>query len=422
MSTPNNRHRSPTLQQIHSHLLEIDPTLRTHSKRPVTLPAERSALETTNATLKRVNTAYEQQAQRLYADLEHSDLSQAGGQQRLATLKTRLVQQLQRLDETSTVDGQSRKTFMTFTAGISALEQETRLNVSDYLLSPADQIMLEDCSRGPTFRPGMYALTFDYQDQTVAFAGAFVLTRQASPVVDSLSAAHPGPVLLFTPHRGLEAFDSLIDLNQGLQSVMATGAGLAELNRHLPVRYQHLDAIGIFPLGLQPIEDEPLFEHAYQAVLDKRANDIGYALNLAADGQLNAAQLKAHLDHAIKAALPELNMRLDFRAQLLLERDLFNTLPDWYRSLGNDQRSTLDQHLRSYNQARQTFLDLFGPASTPHALARHQWAEYLASQWDVHDLAPEQLQITTRRTVPKVGTYVQQRSLMELTLRGPAPR
>ncbi len=421
MSTPSNHHRSPTQQQIYSHLLEINPTLRTHSKRPITLPAERSALETTNATLKRVNAAYEQQAQRLYADLERADLSQAGGQQLLATLKTQLVQQLQLLDETSTVNGQSRKTFMTFTAGISALEQETRLNVSDYLLSPADQIMLEDCSRGPTFRPGMYALTFDYKDQTVAFAGAFVLTRQANPVVDSLSAPHPGPVLLFTPSRGLEAFDSLIDLNQGLHSVMATSAGLTDLNRHLPVRYQHLDAIGIFPLGLQPIEGGPLFEYAYQAVLDKRANDIGYALSLAAGGEFNAAQLKAHLDHAIKAALPDLSMRLDFRAQLLLERDLFNTLPDWYRSLGNDQRSTLEQHLRSYNQARQTFLDLFGPASTPHALARYQWAQYLASQWDVHDLAPEQLQITTRRTVPSVGIYDQQRSLLELTLRGLHP-
>ncbi|MDC6684721.1 hypothetical protein N4Q63_26990, partial [Leclercia adecarboxylata] len=139
------------------------------------------------------------------------------------------------------------------------------------------------------------------------------------------------------------------------------------MNRHLPVRYQHLDAIGIFPLALHPIEREPLFDYAYQAVLDKRANAICYALTLAAGGEFNAAQLKANIDQANKAALPDLSMRLDFRAQLLLERDLFNTLPDWYRSLGNDQRSTLEQHLRSYNQARQTFLDLFGPASTPHA-------------------------------------------------------
>lgn len=407
------------MQQIHSHLLEIDPLLRAHSKRPVTLPAARLALETINTTLKRVNLAYAQQAHALYQGLEHADLTQATGQQWLGRLKSQLAQQLQSLDETSTVEGQSRKTYLTFTAGISALEQETRLNVSDALLSPTDLVMLEDCSRGPTFRPGMYSLAFSYQDQTVTFAGAFVLTRQASPAVGSLSTAAPvGPVLLFTPSRGLQAFDSLPDLDQGLHVAMATSTGRAEFNRHLPVRYQHLDAIGIFPLSLQPIDGEPLFDHVYQALLDKRQQDINLALSLAESGQLNAAQLKMHLDSAVNAALPDLTLRLELRAQQLLERDLFNALPDWYRSASNAQRGTLDQHLRRYNQARQTFLDLFGPAATPQALARHQWAEHLADELDIHDLDPDLLHITTQRTVPHVGTYDQRRSLVELTLRG----
>lgn len=419
MSTPNNAAALPTPQQIHSHLLEIDPSLRDHSKKPLTLPPERLALEKINATLKRVNSAYMVQASKLYDDLQHTDLTKDAGKQVFSRLKSQLTTQLEHLDDTRTVDGPSRKTYMTFTAGSSAVEQETRLNVTDYLLSPADLRMLEDCSRGPDFRPGMYALTFDYQEKTVEFAGVFVLTRKASPSVDSLSSSQPvGPVLLFTPFRGLEAFNSLQALDQGLQLAMTTSLGRAELNCYWPMYYQHLDAIDIFPLGLKPIEGEPLFEYAYQALLNKRAKDISYAMDLTEDGKLNALQLKEHLDNAVKAAMPELTQRLDFRAQLLLERDLFNSLPDWYRTANEDRRQALDKHLNSYNQVRRAFLEIFGNASTPHALARYQWTEYLGNHWDIHDLDPDQLLITTQRTVPNVGTYEQQQSLVELSLRG----
>lgn len=307
MSTPNYPHATPTLQQIHSHLLEIAPTLRPHSQRPASLPDERQALDTVNATLKRINQTYTSQAQALYQGLDLTNASVRG------QLKTSLNTRLQHLDETSTVDGQSRRTYMTSPAGIRALELEARLNVNDALLSPTDQLMLEDCSRGPTFRPGMYALAFDYQHHTVEFAGAFVLTRHASPAVDSLdSNAAVGPVLLFTPSRGLEAFGSLQDLNQGLQTIMAQLAGHAEFSRHLPVAYQHLDVASIWPLALYPITGQPLFEYAYQALLDKRGQDITHALSLAEDGQLNAEKLKQHLDQAIQATLPDLTLRLDF--------------------------------------------------------------------------------------------------------------
>ena len=422
MSTPNTRHTAPTHNQVHAHLLEIDPTLRAYSKQPVALPQERIALDQINNTLKRINTDFAIQARALYQGLDQADLTQAAGQLLLERLKTSLNKNLQSLDETSVVAGQSRKTYLTSTAGISALELETLLNVNDYLLSPADQKMLEDCSRGPTFRPGMYALTFGYQDQTVAFAAAFVLTRQASPIVDNLDISQSvGPVLLFTPSRGLEAFDSLHDLDLGLKAAMAHPSSRAEFSRHLPVAYQHLDPVGIWPLGLQPIEGQPLFEHLYQALLDKRDHDITHALNLAQSAQIDAAHLKQHLDSAIEAALPDLSLRLDFRTQRLLERDLHQALPDWYRSSTRPERATLTQHLRSYNSARQAFINLFGPAATPQALARHQWAEYLADELDIHDLDPDQLHITTRRTVPMVGSYDQRRSLVDLALRGLHP-
>ena len=137
MSTPNTRHTAPTLNRVHAHLLEIDPTLRAYSKQPVALPQERIALDQINNTLKRINDAFAIQARALYQGLDQADLTQTAGQQLLERLKTSLNKNLQNLDETSVVAGQSRKTYLTSTAGISALELETLLNVNDYLLSPA---------------------------------------------------------------------------------------------------------------------------------------------------------------------------------------------------------------------------------------------------------------------------------------------
>lgn len=139
----------------------------------------------------------------MFEALTEADLTQAAGKTLLAQLKTDLDKHLLGLDEVSTVGIQGRKSYLTQAAGLGALEQQAKLDVRDYLLSPAEQRMVEDCSRGPTFRPGMYSLHFSYQDKTVEFAGAFVLTRKSSPVVDNLtSVENLGQVLLFTPNRG----------------------------------------------------------------------------------------------------------------------------------------------------------------------------------------------------------------------------
>ncbi|WP_339531211.1 MULTISPECIES: membrane-targeted effector domain-containing toxin [unclassified Pseudomonas] len=397
----------PTLEQLETQLLEIDPTLRGQTLRPVQLPHTLQALEKVNATLKQANAAFFTQARALYKGLAEDDTS-------LARLKTNLDQQLQTLDETSRVEGQGRKAYMIYTAGSTALEQEASLNAKDYLLTPSDQRMVEDCSRGPAFRPGMYALTFTYQEQTVAFAGAFVLTRQASPVVNDLTCGEPvGPVLLFTPSRGLEPFDSLHDLDQGLLTIMATATDRDALTRHLPVAYQHVHSAGIWPLELQPITGQPLFEFSYQALLNKRSLDIEAAL-----ANQTPATRGPLLDAAIQAALPDLSERLEFRAQRLLEQALYNRLPAWYRNAAATDQHALIAKLANYNQARQSFLDLFGPAATPQALAHYQLVERLADDMDIHDLDPHQLHITTQRKVSLVGDYAQRHDLVALALAG----
>jgi hypothetical protein len=396
-------------------LLEVDPELRTQTQLPVELPAELLALEKLNTTLISANEVLLNRSRSLFQALAQADLTEAAGKTLLDQLKTQLNVHLQGLDEASTVDGLPRKSYITSTAGLAALKQQAQLDVRDHLLSPAEQRMIEDCDRSPAFRPGVYALAFSYQDQTVEFAGVFVLARNASPVVDNLTSGHDlGRVLLFTPNRGLEDFDSLAQLDEGLKAVMASRAGREEFYRHLPVRYQELDVVGIWPLQLLPIDGELLFEHTYKAVLDKRRQDIDWALSLVDNPTHDALQLQAALDNAVTAALPDLSLRLAFRRQQLLERSLYNSLPDWYRSATSANQETLSHFIDGYNQARQTYLDLLGPVASPQALASYQVTEYLDEELELHDLDVQHLQVTTRRNVANVGTYEQQRSLAEL--------
>lgn len=419
MSTPSPTSASPTFQEIRTHLLEIDPGLRTQTQEPVVLPAELHALEQLNTTLISANNVLLARSRSLFEALTEADLTQAVGKTLLAQLKTDLDKHLLGLDEVSTVGIQGRKSYLTQAAGLGALEQQAKLDVRDYLLSPAEQRMVEDCSRGPTFRPGMYSLHFSYQDKTVEFAGAFVLTRKSSPVVDNLtSVENLGQVLLFTPNRGLEAFDSLVQLDQSLKATLALPAGRAEFCRHLPVRYQTLDVVDIWPLQLLPIDGEPLFEHTYNAMIDKRSQDIELALSLLDNPLHEATQLKSALDNAVAAALPDLSSRLAFRRQQLLERSVYNSLPDWYRNAAATDQQTLSRCMQDYNQARATYIELLGPVASPQALASFQLTEYLDEALEIYDLDPRHLNITTRRNVANVGTYEQTRNLVQLSYDG----
>lgn len=422
MSTPNDPLPRPTFQELRTHVLEIDPELRSQTRLPVQMPAELLALETLNTTLIASNEQFLSQSRSLFQALTQADLSQETGKALLARLRANLNNDLQKLDESSTVQGLGRRSYFAQRAGLDAVEQQAALDVRDYLLSPAEQRMIEDCGRGPSLRPGMYSLNFSYQDKTVAFAGAFVLTRQSSPVVDNLTSGHDlGQVLLFTPNRGLEPFDSLAELDRRLKAFINMPAGREEICCHLPRAYQALDAAGIWPLQLQPIEGEPLFEHTFDAVLDKRRQDIDLALSLADNPMQDAALLMSALEEAIKDALPDLSSRLAFRQQRLLERSIYVSLPDWYRSAGAQGQETLSRCMRAYNQARNAFVDLLGPGASPQALARFQLTEYLDDVLEMHDLDPRQLHLTTRRTVANVGTYEQQRSLVQLCYSGLHP-
>lgn len=405
-----------SLHQIGHHLF-VSPAPLLPDHRP---SAELAYLERVNSLLKTHYRTVLGKSRQLYQALPGSDLRSAQGQALVATLKSSLNTSLLDMDLREQINGSSRKSFMIYEAGLTALEHEARLGVQDHLLQSQDSEMLAQVGLAPALRPGLYALRFDYQDVTVELAGAFVATQKNSPVVTALTSTEAvGRVLLFTPVRGIQAFDSLDELNNHLLQVIDHPTGRDEFMSLLPRRYHTLTAAGISPLALASISEKPLFEHLFDVQVDKRTQDIQWALSFAENPQQDSLQLNNALDHAIASSPPDFSTRLELHAQALLERQLRLSAPDWYRSADDAQRTELAEHLGQYNQARQTLLDLLGPVATPQTLADHQWRERLRDELEIDDLQPEHLLVTTHRVIPNLGDYQHPRNLIDLALRGP---
>ncbi|WP_435037929.1 membrane-targeted effector domain-containing toxin [Pseudomonas neuropathica] len=381
---------------------------------------EQAFLKRLEEQLKTYRTSYLQRSRALYQALEDSDLQSDAGKQLIATLKVRLTTQLINMDQSDRIDDKPAKTFLNYDAGFTAIGHEARQAVTDRLLHPQAGELLQKLDLLPMLRPAIYALQFSYQDSTVELAGAFVVTEKDTRRVKDLQTDQSmGFALLFTPARGIEFFNSLADLDSQLRTSLNQASGSEEFMSMLPTRYHAVGAAGIWPLLLAPIDSKPLFEHTYDALIEKRTQDIERALSFADNPQQDPRQLLTALDRAIAAALPDLTPRLQLRAQTLFERHLRYSAPDWYRSASTAQKTALAQHLRNYQQARQHLLDLMEPAGSLTALARQQWLERLSEDLEIDDLEPEKLSLSTDRRVPGYGVYVHQSSLLELSLRGP---
>ena len=415
-TTPTAEEVKNDLNAIAHHLFNTSTPLLPEQK-PST---EQAFLKRLDEQLKTYRTSYLQRSRELYQALENSDLQSDEGKQLIATLKVRLATQLINMDQRDRIDDKPAKTFLKYDAGFTAIGHEARQAVTDRLLHPQAGELLQKLDAVPVLRPAMYALQFSYQDTTVELAGAFVVTeKDTRRVKDLLTDQSMGFALLFTPARGIEFFNSLADLDNQLRTLLNQASGSQEFMSMLPTRYHAVGAAGIWPLLLAPIDSRPLFEHTYDALSEKRTQDIERALSFAENPQQDPRQLLTALDHAIAAALPDLTSRLELRAQTLFERHLRYSAPDWFRSASTAQKDALAQHLRNYQQARQDLLDLMEPAGSLTALARQQWLERLSEDLEIDDLEPAKLSIATDRRVPGYGVYVHQSSLLDLSLRGP---
>ena len=407
---------SNDLNQIGHHLFKIEtPLLPEH---PPT--AEQAYLKRLNEQLKTYRQNFLQRSRELYQALETTDLHSDEGKKLIATLKIKLDTQLINMDLRDLIDDKPAKTFLKYDAGFTAIGHEARQAVKDRLLPPEAGVLLEKTALGPMLRPAMYALQFSYQDVTVELAGAFVITEKDSHrVSDLLTDQSVGYVVLFTPARGVEYFDSLADLDTQLLEYFKQSTGSDEFMGLLPRRYHQVGAAGIWPLQLSPIDSKPLFEHTYDVLIDKRTQDIQRALSFADNPQQDATRLLTALDQAIAGTLPDLAQRLELKAQTLFERHLRNSAPGWYRSASATKQTELAQLTGNYHQARQKLLDLMGPVASLMTLARQQWLERLSDDLEIDDLEPQNLQISTQRRVTGFGVFEHQCNLLDLSLRGP---
>ncbi|WP_242205066.1 MULTISPECIES: membrane-targeted effector domain-containing toxin [unclassified Pseudomonas] len=404
------------LNQIAQHLFNVETPLLA-DQAPT---AEQVYLKRLNSLLNAHRERFLQKSRAIYQILENRDLHSDQGKQLLATTKAKLGTALLDMDLRDLIDNKSARTFLTYEAGFTAIGHEARQAVKDRLLHPQAAALLEKLTLGPTLRPAAYALQFSFQEHTVELAGAFVVTENKKPVLSELATVKDiGYVLLFTPSRGIEYFDSTTALDAHLLQYLQHPASRSEFMQMLPRRYHDLDAAGIWPLQCSLIDSQPLFEHICDALIDKRTQDIDRAWSYDDNPQQDSTQLLAALDRAIAAALPDIAPRLALQAQTLFERHLRDSAPQWYRSASSARQTELAQQVGLYHKARQKLLDLMGPTASLMTLARHQWLERLSEDLEIDELEPQKLQITTQRRVPGYGVYEHQRNLLDLSLRGP---
>ncbi|MHA6573173.1 membrane-targeted effector domain-containing toxin [Pseudomonas yamanorum] len=410
---------SLTPEQLNNYLLQIGHRLRVfpNDRAPAAQPsAELMAVQVLHAALAEASRWTLQNAQVHYTVPRDWVIQGEPGLLNRTRISLALHKKLAALEIERRPNGHLRKNWI-LDSHQQMLEAEVKLKVADRLLNPGDQQLVMNIVSGPELRPGIYRLTFRYRQQTIEFAGAFVLTRSQAAVTHL--ETEDGEVVLFTPSRGLEAFSSLKHLDRTLRERMGQAAWRQELLQHLPRRYQHLHTASIWPLVLSPVDSVPLNEHTYSALQEKQRQDIAFALGL--DGHpapTDVAQMALELDRALRNSPWHLTSRLELRAQQLLEKLLLQSAPDWYRSASEAQRSTLAAHLRGYEHLSLQVLARLGPAASPEAMARVQLLEHLDEDLGIQNLIPEQLQISTERTLKSGNSYPQQNNLVQLAVRG----
>lgn len=407
--------------EVRTYLLQIGHTLQIlpPGQHPPEKPsAQLQAIEQLNTRLTEENRRIIQLAKVPYTLPANWVIKGDQGQLNRRRINLAVRKKLTVLEVERTPDGRLLKRWI-LDQHQAALEAEVNLKVEDRLLQASDRDLVMNIPAAPQLRPGIHALSFTYRGRSIEFAGAFVLTTLRTRVTQLTGDTDVGNVLLFTPSHGLEAFASLKQLDSALRERMDQPDWRQELLQHLPRRDQHLHAAAIWPLQLSAIDAMPLAEYTYSALHTKQSLDIDFALGLNGNSApQSVTQLTAEMDLAVCCTLWTLDTRLELRAQQLLDKLLHAATPDWFRRATNAQHQTLTQHVKDYEQAREDLIALLGPATSPGHLARAQLLERLDQELDIQTLVPEELLITTERTLTSGNSYSQQHNLNELAVRG----
>jgi hypothetical protein len=180
-----------------------------------------------------------------------------------------------------------------------------------------------------------------------------------------------------------------------------------------------IEAFSLSDVQLQVVTTDPYW-HVLNRQINKQRRDVRYACGegLLADPLLHARQIESAV--AMSGLFGPSGM-LKCWQQVLDERELRKSLPDWFKQASVDDRKAWMQRLERYDLARIALSSALSGAGSAVEYAQLSLRTRLATDLG-YDLAPETITISTRRTLPVTEEeYVVSNNLLQLALHGLHP-
>lgn len=240
-----------------------------------------------------------------------------------------------------------------------------------------------------------------------------------------------GGTLLALPGIGLQGFSTQTALCETLVIWLNDKALQHALLNNAEQRYQDiaiqiaqdpdlfLEPFELADVQLKPITGDP-FQHALSRQFHKQRQDVRYACG---EGRnVDPTKRSAQLREAIRmSGLFGPTAMLELRELAYLESRQRQQLPDWIKIADTHELKLHVQHLRDYDIARAVLISAMGGTASPEQFAAVRLRASIANDLG-YDLNPEELSISTRRTLALTGeTYTVRRSLVQLSLYGLHP-
>lgn len=289
-----------------------------------------------------------------------------------------------------------------------SLTKEDVARVSKLAQHPGSAERVDDDGRPKPEMPGVYAISIPNKAEPgskIEFSGMYIISEK--PIAGEIDAdADVGTVLLSSPGRPLERFDSLNALNADLSLRLADPEQRQLLLKHVPVEKQdriadagtELDESVSF--GYQPIQGN-VFANRIQSMIDQQLNDVGTGENVEA-----AVRDKLNLEPYLVE-----------RDQLLMEQAQRDSWPDWRKHASESDQNELAE----YESVKQSALEsadwLLEDVESPQAYGRDKATQYLKEKFGI-DANPNEIQIRARYTTP-TGPQERHATLLEFLQEGP---
>jgi hypothetical protein len=330
------------------------------------------------------------------------------------------------------------------------LSTQAALRVEDGTLSPESKALIDKAFRYPTLasresafpngaRPGVYPLTVDDTTPNGArLAGAFMITatdgsRETPPHwpngnKNMLANQSNGPVVLYTPGEGFEAFATPAQLQSTLmQRIDKGGVPAALLAQSLPLSAENLrkplrgeDLM----LSFAPTSGDVTAE-AIPQLLERQKAELN-ALTHSDTSDMNGLQISQAMNNAANWS-----SQLDGSNAMLAWGERLEDIqqPQWLKNLSRMNEGQYKSLEASEQQSLQSLVPLLEAIPSLQGFARDKLAAALRKQFPTATIDPDKVVVTTttqsRTHTGRAGAYVardvsrRHSSLIELALKNP---